>query len=103
MNFRGSKEADEVRIYDLKEPSWPLVDSLLLELIEKTVFTLGDFIPGNDGGCRLHQQLARYVVIACRLADMIVQEQARWLHLPTHHHDGPCLTPSIRDYASSPI
>jgi hypothetical protein len=54
------------------------VDGLLLDVLRQT-FRLGDFITTTDGACRLHPQLARYVVASCRLPDATVQDQARWL------------------------
>ena len=56
-----------------------MVDGLLLDMLRKTTFAYGDFIPGNDGACRLHPQLARYIVAACRVDDESVRDEARQL------------------------
>ena len=66
-------------VYDLMEPLRPLVDRLLVAFIQKTTFTYGDFLHANDGACRLHPQLARYVVATCRLLDSTVMDAARLL------------------------
>ena len=51
----------------------------VLALLGKTSFTLGDFITTTYGACRLHPQLARYIVATCRLPDTTVLDQARHL------------------------
>lgn len=66
-------------VYDLMEPLRPAVDGSALNLLRKTSFTYGDFVRGNEGACRLHPQLARYVVAHCQLADANVIEQVKHL------------------------
>lgn len=60
-------------VYDLMELFRPAVDALVLTLLERTTFTYGDFTRSSDGQCRLHPQLARTVVAACR----VEQERVR--------------------------
>lgn len=54
-------------VYDLMELYRPAVDSRVLTLLEHTTFTYGDLVLTSAGQCRLHPQLARAVVAACRL------------------------------------
>jgi CRISPR-associated protein Cas1 len=63
-------------VYDLMEPLRPLVDRLVVAFVQKTTFSYGDFLLANDGACRLHPQLARYVVATCRLLDSSVMDAA---------------------------
>jgi CRISPR/Cas system-associated endonuclease Cas1 len=57
------------------EPLRPVVDDLVLDLLRKTTFAHGDFIRGNDGACRLHPQLTRYVVTTRRVNDQTVRDE----------------------------
>jgi CRISPR/Cas system-associated endonuclease Cas1 len=54
-------------VYDLIELFRPAVDALVLAFLERTTFTYGDFARLSDGQCRLHPQVARAVVAACRV------------------------------------
>jgi CRISPR-associated endonuclease Cas1 len=54
-------------VYDLMELFRATVDALVLALLDRTTFTYGDFTRLKDGQCRLHPQLARAVVAACRI------------------------------------
>jgi CRISP-associated protein Cas1 len=66
-------------VYDLMECERGAVDSLVLALIGRTVFRVGDFTPVTDGSVRLHPQLARAVVATCRVPQDQIDEHARWL------------------------
>jgi len=54
-------------VYDLMEIYRPAVDATVLAFLGRTTLTLGDCLQLPDGRCRLHPQLARAVVAACRL------------------------------------
>lgn len=49
-------------IFDLMEPSRPIVDEKILEFVLNRTFSPDDFILNKNGICRLHPQFARYVV-----------------------------------------
>jgi CRISP-associated protein Cas1 len=46
---------------DRMEPMRPVVDRVVLDLVETTTFSGGDFAMQPDGVCRLNPQLARRV------------------------------------------
>jgi CRISPR-associated protein Cas1 len=66
-------------VYDLMQPLRPLVDRLVLARIQKATFSYGDVLHANDGACRLHPQVARYVVATCRLPESTMMDAARLL------------------------
>jgi len=79
-------------VYDLMELYRPVADGLVLSLIDRTTFSYGDFTHVSDGQCRLHPQLARAVVAACRLPQARVDAGARALRtllLDGVIHEGP--------------
>jgi hypothetical protein len=55
------------------------VDGLVLDFLGRTVLHAGDFVRTQAGGCRLHPQLARAVVAACRVPQGRLDAAARWL------------------------
>ncbi|MBP6367028.1 MAG: CRISPR-associated endonuclease Cas1 [Nitrosomonas sp.] len=57
-------------VYDLMEPLRPQADLLLLKFMTNHKFSLSDFILNENGGCRLHPQLAR------NIATMTVEHSA---------------------------
>jgi CRISPR-associated endonuclease Cas1 len=66
-------------VYDLMECERGAVDGLVLDLLARTTFRVGDFTRVSDGSCRLHPQLARAVVASCRVSHARLDEHARWL------------------------
>src|SRR5258708_31806312 len=66
-------------VYDLMECERGTVDGLALDFLARTPLHYGDCTLGTDGVCRLHPQLARAVVAACRVAQDRLDEHARWL------------------------
>jgi len=66
-------------VYDLMECERGAVDGLVLDFLRATTFHKCDFTVVSDGSCRLHPQLARAVVAACRVPQARLEEQARWL------------------------
>jgi CRISPR-associated endonuclease Cas1 len=66
-------------VFDVMELARPEVDHLLLRFIRRTTFAPGDFVMERSGECRLHPQLARVVVAACRVPQSRIDEYARWL------------------------
>jgi len=90
--LHAAKDGRESLVYDLMEPFRPHVDSLVLSLIARTMFTYGDFVADSAGQCRLHPQLARAVVAACRLPQQRIDAGAyalRALLLDGVIHEGP--------------
>jgi hypothetical protein len=57
----------------------PMVDGLVLDFLARTTLHTGDFTRVSDGSCRLHTQLARAVVAACRVAQERIDEGAKSL------------------------
>ena len=49
-------------VYDLMEPSRPVVDRVVLNLIAKGSFAAHDFQIDTRGTCRLHTGLAQFIV-----------------------------------------
>ena len=66
-------------VYDLMECERGMVDGLVLDFLARTTLHWGDITPVSDGSCRLHPQLARAVVAACRVEQGRLDEHARWL------------------------
>ena len=66
-------------VYDEMEPLRGTVDGLVLRLLSSHVLHYGDITKVNDGSCRLHPQLARLVVAACKLPQDTIEAQATWL------------------------
>jgi hypothetical protein len=66
-------------VYDLTELERPEVDGLMLDFLARLTFHAGDLTRVSDGSCRLHPQLARGVVAACRVPQGRIDEQAKWL------------------------
>lgn len=77
-------------VYDLMECDRGSVDGLVLDFLARTTLHWGDITPGSDGSCRLHPQLARAVVAACRIEQARLDEHARWQR-------DPLLAPAAED------
>lgn len=67
-------------VLDLMELYRPAVDGRVLTLLEDTTFTYGDLVMTSAGQCRLHPQITRAVVAACRLPSDTVTAGAVELH-----------------------
>ena len=65
--------------HDLTEVERGAVDHLVLTLLGKTNFRLGDFTRLPDGSVRLHPELARLVVASCLVPQDRLDAHARWL------------------------
>jgi CRISP-associated protein Cas1 len=97
--LHSDKPGRDSLVYDLMECERGAVDGLVLDFLDKTVFRAGDFTPVTDGSVRLHPQLARAVVAACRVPQDRLDEYARWLRsllLGKTVHDQP------QDMAAAP-
>jgi hypothetical protein len=61
---------------------------LVLDFLDRSTFRAASFSRTGDGGVRLHPQLARAVVAACRVSQDQLDEHARWLRdailMPLH-------------------
>jgi CRISPR/Cas system-associated endonuclease Cas1 len=77
--LHSDKAGRDSLVYDLMECERGAVDNLVLAFLGKTTFRAGDFARMADGSVRLHPQLARVVVAACRLPQDRIDEHARWL------------------------
>jgi CRISPR-associated protein Cas1 len=77
--LHSDKVGRDSLVYDLMELARPAVDGLVLDFLARTTLHTGDFTRVSDGSCRLHTQLARAVVAACRAAQDSIDEHARWL------------------------
>jgi CRISP-associated protein Cas1 len=55
----GSRSA---LIYDFMEPLRPYIDGKVLDMVIRQIFSPEDFILNKEGVCRLHPQLARFIV-----------------------------------------
>jgi CRISPR-associated protein Cas1 len=62
-------------VYDLMEPLRGMVDRLVLRLLASHTLHYGDLTRVHDGSCRLHSQLARAVVAACKLSQETIEQQ----------------------------
>jgi len=51
----------------------------MLYFFAHTTLHHGDVTPASDGSCRLHPQLARAVVAACRVPQERIEGHAKWL------------------------
>jgi CRISPR-associated protein Cas1 len=77
--LHADREGRASLVYDMMELFRPQVDGLVLSFLGRTCFHAGDFLRLSDGVCRLHPQLTRAVVAACRVAQAEVAEGAKWL------------------------
>jgi CRISP-associated protein Cas1 len=66
-------------VYDVMEPLRGMVDGLVLRFLSAHTLHYGDLTRVHDGSCRLHPQLARAVVAACKLPQETIEQQATWL------------------------
>ncbi len=77
--LHADKAGRDSLVYDLMECERGAVDARVLALLATTTFHVGDLLAGTDGACRLHPQLARAVVGACRLPQAQLETHAQWL------------------------
>src|SRR5262249_3705957 len=66
-------------VFDLMKCQRGTVDGLVLDFLARTTLHWGDVTPVSDGSCRLHPQLARAAVAACRVEQARLDEHTRWL------------------------
>jgi hypothetical protein len=66
-------------VYDLMECARGTVDGLVLRFLSHHILHYGDITRVHDGSCRLHPQLARAVVAACKVPQETIDQQALWL------------------------
>jgi CRISPR-associated endonuclease Cas1 len=77
--LHSDKPGRDSLVYDLMECERGTTDGLVLDFLGRTTFHAGDFTRVTDGSCRLHPQLARAVVAACRVPQDRLDEHVRWL------------------------
>ncbi len=68
-------------VYDVMEPLRGIVDGLVLRFLSGHTLHYGDITRVTDGSCRLHPQLARVVVAACKVPQETIDAQATWLRV----------------------
>jgi CRISP-associated protein Cas1 len=73
------KDRRDSLVYDLMELERPAVDGLVLGFLSAILLHAGDFVQTADGRCRLHPQLARVVVVRCRVSQEQLDEHTKWL------------------------
>jgi len=67
----------EALVYDLMECHRAEVDALALAFFKKTTLHAGDIIKMQDGSCRAHPALARYIVASCRVKQSAIDKTVR--------------------------
>lgn len=77
--LHADKDGRDSLVYDLMELFRAQVDALVLVFVQQTTLRSGDCAHVSDGSCRLHPQLARYVVARCRLSQDAIDQGASWL------------------------
>ncbi|MGO8951508.1 MAG: CRISPR-associated endonuclease Cas1 [Ktedonobacterales bacterium] len=77
--LHADKGGRDSLVYDLMECERGTVDGLVLDFLSRTTLRYGDVIAVSDGSCRLHPQLARCVVAACRVDQRRLDNHALWL------------------------
>jgi CRISP-associated protein Cas1 len=66
-------------VYDLMELERGRVDGLVLDFFSSRILHYGDITRVTDGSCKLHPQLARAIVAACKLPQETLDQHAKWL------------------------
>jgi CRISP-associated protein Cas1 len=77
--LHADKPGRDSLVFDLMESARGAVDALVLAFLGRTTLHAASFSRVGDGGVRLHPQLARAVVAACRAPQDQLDEHARWL------------------------
>jgi CRISPR-associated endonuclease Cas1 len=77
--LHADKPGRDSLVFDLMECTRGAVDDLVLDFLDRTTLHAASFSRAGNGGVRLHPQLARVVVAACRLPQDQLDEDARWL------------------------
>ena len=77
--LHADKAGRDSLVYDLMECERGTVDGLVHDFLRDTTLHHGDCALTTDGACRLHPQLARAVVAACRVEQRRIDEHAKWL------------------------
>jgi CRISPR-associated endonuclease Cas1 len=74
--LHADKDRRDSLVYDLMELYRPAVDARVLAFLSRTTLTYGDLVSTSAGQCRLHPQMARAVVAACRVEQQAVDAGA---------------------------
>jgi CRISPR-associated protein Cas1 len=77
--LHADKDGRDSLAYDLMEAYRPQVDQLVLKLFMETTFRKGMVIQLESGECKLNPQLARTVVLTCRVPQRDVDAAAKWV------------------------
>jgi CRISPR/Cas system-associated endonuclease Cas1 len=77
--LHADKPGRDSLVFDLMECVRGAVDDLVLAFLDRTTLHAASFARVGDGGVRLHPQLARAVVAACRVSQDQLDDHARWL------------------------
>ena len=77
--LHADKSGRDSLVYDLMEMERGTVDGLVLGFLQTHVLHYGDLTKVSDGSCRLHPEMARAVVAACKLPQERIDKHAKWL------------------------
>jgi len=61
------------------DPFLGVVDRLVLTFLTRHTLQYGDLIPCNDGSVKMHPQLARVIVAACRVPSEDIDSLVGWI------------------------
>ena len=77
--LHADKPGRDSLVYDLMEMERGTVDGLVLSFLQTHVLHYGDLTKVSDVSCRLHPEMARAVVAACKVAQLTIDNHATWL------------------------
>jgi CRISPR-associated protein Cas1 len=77
--LHADSDGPDSLVFDLVELDRPTVDGLVIDVLTKWILHYGDFTRVRDGSVKLHPQLARAVVAACRVEQRVLDRHAAWL------------------------
>src|SRR5260221_13847161 len=77
--LHADKPNRESLVFDLMELERASVDNLVVRFMTSPTVHAADFAKATDGSVKLHPQLARTLVAACRVEQRRLDEHARWL------------------------
>jgi CRISP-associated protein Cas1 len=77
--LHSDAEGRDSLVFDLVECERATVDGLVVDVLTSWTLHYGDFVRVSDGSVKLHPQLARAVVAACRIEQRVLDKHAVWL------------------------
>ncbi|HYT46374.1 MAG TPA: CRISPR-associated endonuclease Cas1 [Methylomirabilota bacterium] len=73
------QENKHALVWDVMECWRASIDYLVIELFQRTTFSKGDFYQELTGEVRLSEELRRYIIASCRVDNISIDRQVRWL------------------------